>query len=130
MLFRSFIENMKMLNEKISEIGIYTLNPKYVKEKIIGHDGIARACWLNNFFSISDFDATSRSVGYGIGRLRGVPLVAEGDVPKKIEVVDPISSSYQTLMNNEDDAVKKMTKQSATFMSRVLATYLSNLEKQ
>ena len=78
-----FVLNMKMLKDAgISETRIWLLNPEYV-QKHAEKGAIARASWLGDFSSNSQFGASDRSIG-GRGRVRGVRrgVVAEGGAQK------------------------------------------------
>ncbi len=82
-----FSANMKMLKDAgIDTTRIYFLNPKYVLEQLKDDKdkAIARASWLINFGSNSDFIAVVRLVDIVNGCLRGVRKVAEGDIAKNL----------------------------------------------
>ncbi len=85
--YTDFARTMNMLSEAgKATTKIYALKSGYVADNVNDKTPvIARACWLDDFGSGSDFDACSRDVDLNFGSLRGV-RVAGGDEPKEAGV--------------------------------------------
>src|SRR3989338_2466716 len=116
-----FVENVKMLNDNgIRTTRIYVLNLDYVKRNAPKDGALARACWLDDFGSGSDFDAGGGDVDSS-DALRGVRNVAEGDAPK---IANPILDAYNAILGADPgQALKAMTPEIATGLSGLLQMY-------
>jgi len=121
---KDFVENMKMLKDsRIETTGVYVLNSEYGKEHA-KDSPISRASWLGDFDGSSIFDANCGYVVNSNVCLRGVRLgsVAEGDSAQKS--VDKYKEAYKTILGNRKNALKSMTPEIATGISKLMTDYL------
>ena len=124
----NFKENMRMFNwNGIKKTRVYVLNPDYVKQNTPQDGGFAWASRLVRFDFDSRFFALDWGVDYHLG-LRGVRnIVAEGYTPK-VEA-NPVADAYKTILGaNPEQALRAMTPETATGLSRLLQMY--NSQKQ
>jgi len=114
---------MKMFNEAgIRKIGVYVLNPDYVKQNVPQNGALARVSRLAPFALGSGFYAYVGLADGFIG-LRGVRNPEKGDAPE-VEV-DPVANAYDALLdpNNQKRALEIMTPARATGLSGLVTAY-------
>ena len=109
---------------------VYVLTSDYVKNTLKGKEdsAIARASGLGGADFGSWFLADGRNVDGADFGLLGVLKEAPKAPPQKIEL-DSYSQAYDTLLNNPQEALRRLTNERATGLSTLVTNYLSNLPK-
>ena len=115
---RDFKKNMKMLSGNgISKTRIHVLNPEYVLKNVQKGCAVARACWLYNFNSNSNFDANYRNVDNNNNALHGVlKETAEGGRKKMYDS----GNIYADIDNSVQYLIKHSTKINGAQINKLL----------
>ena len=114
-----FERNMSEFKKSgINKTRVYVLSEYYVKEHV-GKNGIARACWLDDFGDGSSF-ITDDSVVSKYFAVRGVKKFAEGDA-----IETPVQTMYKIFSNTTiNDLASEAKPEDILKMSKVVTEYL------